>query len=118
MSFNLLENNFTDFTIINKIKEPDGYGGVVTRWQDGAQFRGAIVYDGSHEMLVAQSMGSQSTYVLTVRRDMQLDYHDVIRHEEDGKIFRITQNSDDLKTPKGAGLDMRQYRAEEWELAE
>lgn len=113
---NLLEDNFIDFTIINKIREPDGYGGMVTRWQDGAPFSGAIVYDGSSQMLVAQAMGSKSTYVLTVRRDMQLDYHDVIRRETDGKIFRITQNSDDLKTPKGAGLDMRQYRAEEFEL--
>lgn len=114
----LLEANFSDFTIINKIRVPDGYGGVTTQWTDGAPFRGAIVYDGTSQMLVAQAMGSKSTYVLTVRRDMLLDYHDVIRHEEDGKIFRITQNSDDLKTPKEARLDMRQYRAEEWELTE
>lgn len=114
----LLEANFTDFMMINKIREPDGYGGTVTRWQDGAPFSGAIVYDGSSQMLVAQAMGSKSTYVLTVRKDVQLDYHDVIRHETDGKIFRITQNSDDLKTPNGAGLNMRQYRAEEWELTE
>ena len=114
----LLEANFTDFTIINKAKVPDGYGGVTTQWTDGATFRGVMVYDSSNEMLIAQAMGSKSVYVLTVRRDMQLDYHDVVRREKDSKIFRITQNSDDQQTPKSAGLDMRQYRAEEWELTE
>lgn len=113
----LLEERFGDITIIDKTTIPDGYGGVVTEWIDGATISGAVVYDGSREMLIAQAMGSQSSYTVTVRRDVELDYHTVLRRESDKKIFRVTNNSDDFKTPPSAGLDMRQYRAEEWELS-
>ena len=36
--------------------------------------------------------------------------------ESDKKIFRLTSNSDDRKTPEEATLNMRQYSAEEWNL--
>jgi hypothetical protein len=45
-----------------------------------------------------------------------LDFHDVIMRIADGKIFRITSDGDDNKTPKSATLDMRQVSAEEWSL--
>ena len=112
----LLDEQFTDLTLIDKTTTPDGYGGVSTVWVDGAEIRGAVVYDGSSEALVAQAMGSTAVYTVTVRRDVQLDYHSVLRRERDKKIFRITNNSDDFATPPSAALDMRQYRAEEWEL--
>jgi hypothetical protein len=62
-------------------------------------------------------MGVTSAYTLTVRKNVALDYHTVIRRESDKKIFRITSNSDDKKTPEEAALNMRQYSAEEWNLA-
>lgn len=112
----LLENAYEDFTVINKSIVDDGYGGTVTEWTDGAKIRGAIVLDSSTQMKIAQAMGVTAVYTLTVHRDIELDYHTVIRREEDGKIFRLTSDSDDKKTPPAAGLDMRQYSAEEWSL--
>jgi hypothetical protein len=38
----------------------------------------------------------------------------VFRRESDGKIFRVTSDGDDKKTPPSAGLDMRQVTAEEF----
>ena len=112
----LLEEAYKDLTVVNKSIEPDGYGGVVTTWADGASIKGAIVYDGSTEMQVAKAMGVTATYTLTVNKDVILDYHTVIRRESDKKIFRLTTNSDDMKTPESAGLNMRQYKCEEWTL--
>lgn len=112
----LLDNAFEDFTIINKVVIDDGYGGVTTRWTDGATIKGAIVFDSSTEMKIAQSMGVTAAYTLTVRKSVLLDYHTVLRRESDKKIFRLTSDSDDKKTPQEAVLDMRQYDAEEWEL--
>lgn len=112
----LLDDAFENFVILNKVTSSDGYGGIDTTWTEGAVIQGAIVYDGSTQMKIAQAMGVTSAYTLTVRKGLEFDYHDVIRRQSDGKIFRITSNSDELKTPKNAGLNMLQYSAEEWVL--
>lgn len=112
----LLENAYEEFTVINKSVIDDGYGGTTTTWTDGAKIMGAVYFDNSTQMKIAQVMGVTSTYTFTVKKNIELDYHTVIRREDDGKIFRITSNSDDKKTPKTANLDMRQYSAEEWSL--
>lgn len=112
----LLDEAFENFTIIDKRTSPDGYGGTTTEYVDGATIQGAIVFDGSNQAKVAQAMGVTSLYTLTVRKNIVLDYHDVLRRDKDGQYFRLTTDSDDLKTPNSAGLDMRQYQAEEWIL--
>lgn len=112
----LLDEAFENFTIINKSIVDDGYGGVTTVWTDGATIKGAMVFDSSAEMKIAQAMGVTSTYTFTVRKDVELDHLTVVRRESDKKIFRLTSNSDDKKTPKSASLNMRQYSAEEWTL--
>lgn len=114
----LLDSAYEDFTIINKAVVDDGYGGTTVVWSDGASIKGALVFDSSTQMKVAEAMGVTSAYTLTVKRGVELDYHTVIRRESDARIFRITSNSDDKKTPPSAGLDMRQYSAEEWKLNE
>ena len=110
----LLEEAYEEFTVINKSIIDDGYGGTTTVWTDGAIIEGAIVFDSSTQMKVAQAMGVTAAYTLTVRKNVELDYHTVIRRNRDGKVFRLTSNSDDKKTPQSASLNMRQYSAEEW----
>ncbi len=112
----LLESAYEDFTILNKSVVDDGYGGVTTEWTDGATIQGAIVFDNSTQMKIAQAAGVTSAYTLTVKKSMLLDYHTVLRRESDKKIFRLTSDSDDKKTPEEASLNMRQYSAEEWKL--
>lgn len=112
----LLDEAYEPFTIINKSVVSDGYGGTKTVWSDGATIDGAIVLDTSAEIRVALSQGAVSAYTLTVRKDVELDFHTVIRRNSDNKIFRLTSNTDDKKTPASAGLNMRQYTAEEFVL--
>lgn len=112
----LLESAYENFTILNKSVVDDGYGGVTTEWSDGATIQGAIVFDNSTQMKIAQEMGVTSAYTLTVKKSVLLDYHTVLRRESDKKIFRLTSDSDDKKTPEEASLNMRQYSAEEWKL--
>lgn len=114
----LLDEAMEKFMLMNKIRMPDGYGGTATQWTDGVEITGAIVYNSGAQVQIAQSMGAMGAYTLTVRKNVELDYHDVIRRVSDGKVFRITANSDDLKTPASAGLNMRNYNAEEWELTD
>ena len=112
----LLENAYESFTVINKNTVDDGYGGTTTVWTDGVTINGALVYNGSAQMKVAQAMGVTAVYTFIVKKTINLDYHTIIRRESDKKIFRLTTNSDDMKTPTGAGIDARQYSAEEWKL--
>ena len=113
----LLDSSYENFTVLNKIVTDDGYGGITTVWTAGATIKGIMTYDGSTQMLVAQAMGVTSAYKFIVKKTVLLDYHTVVRRESDQKIFRLTSNSDDLKTPNGA-MNVRQYSAEEWKLSE
>ena len=112
----LLDEAMEAFTVLNKSVVDDGYGGVETTWSDGAGIMGAMVHNTSSQQQIAQELGSTSSYMFTVRKSVELDYHTVLRREADKKIFRLTSNSDDKKTPESAGLNMRQYTAEEWIL--
>lgn len=116
MSESLLDAAMEKFTIVDSRHVDDGYGGVVIEWVDGATINGAVTYDSSTQMKVAEAMGSTAAYTLTVRKNVNLDYHTVIRRQRDGKIFRSLANSDEKKTPDSAHLNMLQYPVEEWKL--
>lgn len=108
----LLDEAFEDFIVMNKSVVDDGYGGLVTEWTPGAIVQGAMVYNGSSIETIARALGSVSNYTFTCRKALQFDFHDVLKRASDNKLFRITTNSDENKTPASAGLDMRQYEAE------
>ena len=113
---NLLEESYESFTLLNKIRSDDGYGGVITRWEDGVTIDGAMVLDSSSIAMIAQAIRERSVYTFTVKKHIELNLYDVLRRNSDGKIFRITNDSDEKKTPRSATLNMRQYSAEEWAL--
>lgn len=112
----LLDNAYENFTIINFSQVDDGYGGIARTWTDGITIKGAMRYDSSTQMKVAQAMGVTAVYTFVVKKNIALDFHTVLRRESDKKIFRLTNNADDMKTPNTAGLNMREYGAEEWKL--
>lgn len=112
----LLDNAFEKFCFIDKSRKPDGEGGFTTEWAEGAEFEANARYDSSMQARIAEKQGVTSLYTIITKPEITLEYHDVIKRKEDGKIFRITSDGDDNKTPKGAGLKMRQVSAEEWEL--
>ena len=103
--------------MIDKRTTPDGRGGYNTTWIEGASFKAAIVLNTSIEARAAEKAGVTALYTITTLKSMNLQYHDVIKRLSDNKIFRITSDGDDKKTPKGAALNMRQVSAEEWEIS-
>lgn len=111
----LLEEAFETLTIINKLDVPDGYGGKETIWMDGAEIRGALVFQNNNLVRVAQALGSNVNYQLIVKKNIDLDFHTVFK-KSDGRTFRVLSNSDDNKTPKSAHLNMRLYDVEEFTL--
>lgn len=112
----LLSDAFEKFVVVNKNVVDDGYGGTDTKWTEGATIKGALVLDTSTTARIAEVLGSKDLYTLTVEKNLELDFHTVIKRVSDNKIFRLTSDSDDKKTPPSATLNMRQYSCEEWSL--
>lgn len=112
----LLSEAMETCTMIDRTTAPDGYGGIVTTWVDGAEFQAAIVLDSSMQARTAAVQGVTSLYTVTTKKNINLQYHDVFRRGSDGKVFRVTSDGDDKKTPASAALNMRQVSAEEWSL--
>lgn len=112
----LIDDVLESCVFMAKSIQPDGYGGYITNWVDGAEFPCAITFDTSIEARTAEAQGVTSRYTVTTSRAITLEYHDVFRRLRDGKIFRVTSDGDDKYTPPSATLDMRQVTAEEWRL--
>lgn len=112
----LLDSAMETFAMLDKTTAPDGYGGFISTWKEGAKFQAAATFDTSIEARVAGVQGVTALYTITTTKVINLQYHDVIKRLSDSKIFRITSDSDDKKTPKPATLNMRQVTAEEWSL--
>lgn len=109
----LLDESMKECYIMDRTTIPDGYGGYKTEWKQGAPIKAAIVYDTSMQARIADAQGVTSLYTITTRKNINLQYHDIIKRVEDGKIFRITSDGDDNHTPTSASLNMRQVTAEE-----
>ena len=112
----LLLEAMDDCIMLDKITVADGYGGFTTEWHEGAEFRAAIVFDSSMQARVAAVQGVTNLYTITTERSINLQFHDVFKRLSDDKIFRVTSDGDDKKTPQSAGLNMRQVSAEQYVL--
>lgn len=114
----LLSEAMTDCVYVNIAIYDDGYGGHNLNPTEGAHIICAIVPNTSIQAKIAQKQGVTELYTVTTQKSVNLRYHDVIKRLEDGAIFRITSNGDDVKTPPSATLDMRQVSAEKWSIEE
>lgn len=112
----LIDEAMTTVAMVEKTRIPDGEGGFITDWKDGAQFQAAITFDTSIQARTAHKQGVSSVYTVTTSKNAKLEYHDVIRRLSDGKIFRITSDGDDIQTPERASFQFLQVTAEEWSL--
>lgn len=112
----LLAEAMENCIIYDKRIVEDGYGGYGPGYFPGVVFQAAIVVDNSIEAQEALSKSAVGIYTVTTTKAINLQYHDVFKRVSDSKIFRVTSDGDDKKTPNSAGLNMRQVTAEEWEL--
>lgn len=112
----LLEESFEPFVMMDKTSEPDGYGGKITVWKEGAEIQATAAFDTSIQARIGGLQGLTEVYAIYTTRHVTLEWHDVVKRVSDGKIFRVTSDGDDKKTPRSAGLDLRMVTAEEWTL--
>lgn len=114
----LLSEAMEKCIMMDRTSRSDGRGGFVYEWTDGAEFDAACVFDSSMQARIAEASGVKALYTITTAKNVNLQYHDVFRRASDGKVFRVTSDGDDKKTPASATLNMRQVTAEEFNPAE
>lgn len=112
----MLDSYRYECTLLEHVRVPDGQGGSKMAWTDGMTFEMAYERDSSTQALIAEQQGFTRTYKGYVLKTMGLKYHDVLRREEDGKIFRVTDDGDDNHTPDTSLMDARCVVMERWEL--
>ena len=112
----LVDYMMTDFCFVEHTKQPDGEGGFIKQWKDGAEFKAQLTLNTTMEARIAEKQGVTSVFTITTHRSTLLEYNDVIRRLSDGQTFRITSNGKDKTSPKFGTIDMSQATCERWEL--
>ena len=104
------------FAMQNWISEPDGLGGIIWHWEDGAPFDGGLVLDSSTEMKIAHQNGTRNVYTLTTYATVQFEPGDMVKRLSDGALFRITSHSPDKIAPATAGIQTAEVTCERVEV--
>ena len=113
----LIDASMVDVVMMERDRVPDGEGGwIASGWKETVSFKAAISFDTSMQARRAEKEGVTSLYTITTAKNAKLEYHDVFKRLEDGKIFRVTSDGDDIVTPDFATFSFSQVTAEEWEL--
>ena len=112
----LVENAMEKSYIIDKVTELDEYGSVITTYKDGAEIAVAYSFDTSTQARIAQQEGITNRYTLTTKKNIVLNFPDIIRRVSDNRYFKVTSKGTDNATPNSSGMSLRQVEAEEWSL--
>lgn len=114
----LIEDFYEDFTLLTPVVVYDGEGGITTKWYDNTKFFAAAVKDTSPEMRAAERAGSKPEYTLTISEHtpVNIAYHDAVKRDSDGTVFRAISSTADSKPPKRATFKFTQVRCEIWPL--
>lgn len=112
----LISEIFEDFTMLDRTTTDDNEGSFVESYTEGAHIKAAVSLDASMEARVAEASGVKNIYTIITPRAVNLQFHNVLRRDRDGKVFLVTSDGDDRKTPASASLNMRAVSAQEWRL--
>lgn len=112
----LLNETMENCIMLDKRSRSDDRGGTKTVYEDGAEFTANISLDTSTQARIGEQAGVKNFYTVLTPRNVSLQFHDVFRRVSDSKIFRVTSDGDDKKTPNSASLNLRLVSAEEFTL--
>ena len=114
----LVDNAMETTYIMDKTTVLDSYGSPKTVWQRGAQIMAAYSFNSSTQARIAAQQGVNNRFTILTRKNVVLQFPDVVQRASDGKYFRITSDGKDNRTPNSAGLDLRAVEAEQWEITQ
>jgi hypothetical protein len=115
-NMSLLDDAMVDCVLMEKKREPDGAGGFITEWYEGASFKATISVNTTIEAQIAEAQGIKRIYSVITNKNAILDPQDVFKRLHDDATFRVTSDGHDVVTPKSAFLNKSQVTAKREEL--
>lgn len=112
----LLDDFARTCVIMEKTRKPDGAGGYIVEWTEGAEFTNYQALDTSMEARIAEKQGVTSLYSALVRSDFPIEYNDYFKDKTTGTTYRVTSNPEEKVAPKSASFALKYFTAERKEL--
>lgn len=112
----LLDDFAMTCVMMEKKRVPDGAGGYIVEWTEGAGFTAYPSMDTSLEARRAEKEGVTSLFSVLVEKNVPIEYHDVYRETATGETYRVTSNPQDKETPKSSTMALKSFTAERWAL--
>lgn len=108
----MLTDYFEDFTLLERVSEPDGMGGENVTLHPVTDFRGGLTHTPGMETRPSGRMTVQVNPVLLHEFDVTLGPGDYVRREKDGTLYRVTGRTEDMRSPAFSGLQFAQVPVE------
>lgn len=102
--------------VMGKTRQPDGAGGYIVEWTEGAEFTNYQAMDTSMEARRAEKEGVTSIYSALVNKNVPIEYNDYFKDLETGLTYRVTSNPEEKTAPKSASFELKYFTAERKEL--
>lgn len=93
---------FDDYYLKNKSTKPDGEGGYLTEWENGAVVKMKLDLGGATETRQAQAQSLKTVFTASFPIDTPVTYDSYLECVETGIVYRITSDPKDNKTPDTA----------------
>lgn len=112
----LLDDFARTCVIMEKIRQPDGEGGYITTWAEGAEFINHQSRDTSMESRIAEKQGVTSVYSALVDQAVPIEYGDYFKDKTLDAVYRVTSRPEEKQAPKSASFSLKYFTAERTEL--
>lgn len=112
----LLDDFSRACVLMEKSRQPDGEGGYITTWTEGAEFTNHQAIDTSMEARIAEKQGVTSVYSALVDVAVPIEYGDYFKDKESGAVYRVTSRPEEKQAPKSASFGLKYFTAERTEL--
>lgn len=103
----LLDDFANNCVLMEKKRMPDGAGGYIVSWTEGAEFLNYQSLDTSMEARIAEKEGVTSVYSALVNKTVPIEYNDYFRDTSTGNTYRVTSNPKERAAPRSAGPTVR-----------
>lgn len=112
----LLEEYSDSYTQVIRVDSEDEYGSYITEYTDGVTFEASLAFTNEVSISTSEALGIRTNFQLMVPKDIVLSFHDLVRRNSDGKIFRVTSEGSNVYTPESSDLNLRYVDLEDWSL--
>lgn len=102
----LLDERMEDFCILDKTTSPDGYGGTIVVYKEGAPFKGVATQLQSQQMEIAYQEGQKRVYAIYFKPIVGLEKGMRVKRIKDGLTFTVSSSPDPNQTSSFSGIPL------------